>query len=282
MTDSCRCFDSLSGILVVLLLTVFPLLAQGQRSTWSLPLYKETVRVFSVAGGKSFARDTYLSASRYEGFMGGFEYDNWSGGRPEKIFEYGRIHADLSFGYLENRLGGGRTLELIGSAFFAKMWHAVDYEMCDLLVGPAAMLKLGALYNMNNGNNPANAEDYLAAGVCVDNTFRYRLFKYPMALQATLWIPLIGVGVEPDYDQTYWYMYRYNDYWKTVNFITPFNNTAFSQQISLILPVRGDRFKIGYSYDILTNSIGGHSRSISNNTFTIGYVKKLQTKEWGR
>ena len=47
--------------------------AWSQQNVWSLPDYQETVRTASVSLGNAFARDTYLSASHYDGFACGFE-----------------------------------------------------------------------------------------------------------------------------------------------------------------------------------------------------------------
>ena len=91
-----------------------------------------------------------------------------------------------------------------------------------------------------------------------------------------------AIGFAPDYDQPYWYMVNYNDFGKALHFVTPFNNTALTQQVALLLPVKGNRLKIGYTFDYTGNELGGHSRSIGSNMFTIGCVMRYQTKKWDR
>ena len=278
MTVSSLCFKPL----LLLLLAVLPLRVSAQRLVWSLPQYNETVRVGCVAAGYAFARDTYLSAAHYDGWAIGFETDSWIGYRPDKLFKYGRVHSGMLFSPMTNRNDGGNTMEVSGSSHWAYLWPAVESDKCDLLIGPVAMLEMGILYNQQNSNNPVNFEGCLGAGLCVDNTFRFSLFHYGMALQATLYVPLAGVGYAPDYDQPYWYMYRYGEYGKALHFITLFNNTSVMQQVALVLPMRGDRLRIGYTFDYTGNSLGGHARSIGSNLFTIGYVLRYQAKEWGR
>ena len=282
MTDSCHCFRSLPFVLLVVLLTVLPLPGIAQRTVWSLPQHNETVRTGSVAIGNASARDTYLSASSYDGWELGFEHDSWRGFRPDRLFNTGRVHSSLLFSPMTNRLNGGMTYQFAGSVYMAGLWQAVDCSMCDLLVGPAAMMNLSVLWNLQNSNNPANGDGYLAAGVCVDNTFRFSLARYPMALQATFYMPLAGVGIAPDYDLPYWFVYRYGEYGKVLHFITPFNNTAFTQQVALILPVHNARLRIGYSLDFMENRLGGHYSRLLNGAFTLGYAVRLQTKEWRR
>lgn len=278
MTVSSRCFKPL----LLLLLAVLPLRVSAQRIVWSLPQYNETVGVGALAVGNAFARDTYLAASRYGGWTVGFETDSWTGLKPDRLFKYGRVHSSLIFSPMKNRNNGGSTLELMGSNHWAYLWPAVECDKCDLLIGPAALLEMGVLYNRQNSNNPASMEGYFGAGFCVDNTFRFSLFKYGMALQATLYVPLAGVGFAPDYDIPYWLMYRYGSYGKLLHLFTPFNNTAVTQQVALVLPLRGDRLRIGYTFDYTGNSLGGHSRNIGSNLFTIGYILRYQAKEWDR
>lgn len=281
MTDSSRCFRVLSSVLFAVLLAFSPLLAQAQRTVWELPHDQETLRAFSIAGGNSFARDTYMSTSRYHGWAVGFENDSWSVLNPDRLFRYGRNYSSLFFSSLKNRVEGGSTLELGGSEQFAFLWPAVECDACDLLIGPAVMFDGDLLYNRQNAaNNPVTFNGYLGAGLCIDNTYRFSLFRYGMALQATLFVPLAGIGFAPDYDQTYYYIYKYGDWGKALHFVTPFNNPALMQQVALILPCRGNRIRIGYSFDYVGNRLGGHSRSIGSGMFTLGCVYRFQAKKW--
>lgn len=280
MTDSSRCSDL--TVLLVVLLAVLPLRVSAQQRAWGLPEYEETFRTMSVTGGTTFARDTYLSASRYHGWAIGFENDSWIGFNPDKLFRYGRNYSAMFFSPLTNRLDGGSTWEFGGADYLAFLWPAVECNACDLLIGPAAMVEGSILYNQQNSNNPVNYVGYLGAGICVDNTFRFSLFRYPMALQATLYVPLAGIGFAPDYDQPYYYMYKYGGYDKALHFIMPFNNPALTQQVALILPCRGNRIRIGYSFDYVGNSLGGHSRSLGSGMFTLGCAYRFQSKEWDK
>ena len=280
MTDSSRCSKWLSSVLLAVLLTALPLHAFAQRKAWVLPQNEETYRVMSVTGGTTFARDTYLSASRYNGWAVGFEHDSWSGLNPDNLFRYGRIYSSMFVSPMTNRLDGGSTFEFGGSDYMSFLWPAVEADACDLLIGPAVMVEGELLYNRQNSNNPVNFSGYLGAGVCVDNTFRFSLFRYAMALQASLYVPLAGLGFAPDYDQPYYYMYKYRSYGKPLHFVTPFNNQAFTQQVALILPCNGSLVRVGYSFDYLGNNLGGHTRSMGSGMFTLGCVYRFQSKKW--
>jgi len=280
MTDSSRCSDLSLSVVLAVLLTVLPVRVSGQQTVWDLPQYKETVSCTSVMAGNMIARDTYLSASRYDGWAVGFENDRWTGYRPYRLFCYGRSYSTLLFSPMNNRNGGGSTLGLGGAYHHAFLWPAISCSMCDLLIGPAVMTDFDVFYNQQNSNNPVNGSGYLAGGVCVDNTFRFRVLRYNMALQASLYLPLAGVGFAPDYDQPYYFMYKDSEYGRALHFVTPFNNKAITHQVALVLPFRGNRFRIGYSIDYYSNRLGGHSRNIGSGMLTIGCAFRYQSKEW--
>ena len=280
MTVSSRCSDLFAWVLLAVLMTVLPLRVSAQRNVWNMPQYMETVRASSFAIGTVHARDTYLSESTYDGASLGFEIDGWTGYEPYRLFSQGRTHSDIYFGLMDNPNGGGSTMEFSSRNYAGFMWHALKYSKYDFLVGPAVMCELGLLYNQQNSNNPVNVEGYVGGGVCVDNTLRFRNFGYDMGLQATLYVPLAGMGFAPDYDQPYYYMYKYGEYGKALHFISPFNNIALTQQILLVLPIREKRLRVGFTADVIKNYLGGHSRFMANSMFTIGFGMRYQTKSW--
>lgn len=264
------------------LIAVAILPAYAQRMVWTLPSLNETVQVNSFGLGSMTARDTYLSQSTYSGFLIGLERDNWTNNHEERLFGYGRRYSTFNLGALSNPLGGGSTLSLAGQAYKASLWHAVECSMCDLLVGPAGLLEVGALFNMQNSNNPINAFGHIALGFCADNTFRFRVFKSNWALQATLFAQLAGVAFAPDYDQPYYYMLRYLELEKALHFVTPFNYTAFTQQIALIVPAGVNRIRLGMTLDAISNGLGGHTHTMVENYFTIGFVRRFDNRGWER
>lgn len=282
MTDSSRCSRWLSSVLLGVILTAFPLQATARRIVWDMPQYSETVRVTSFLAGTVHARDTYLSGSSYDGWGVGFENDNWTGYEPEKLFSQGRMHSDIVFGMMKNPRNGGSTMVFSGRDYAGFMWHALKYSNYDFLVGPAVMCELGVLYNRQNSNNPVNLEGYAGGGICIDNTLRFRSLGYDMAFLATFYAPLAGIGFAPDYDQPYFYMYKYGEYGKALHFISPFNNLVFTQQMALVLPIKESRLRVGFTVDGIRNRLGGHSRFMANTMFTIGFGMRYQTKKWDR
>ena len=282
MTDSSRCSNRLSSVLLAVLVASFPLQAMAQRNVFNMPQYTETIRVSSFSAGTTHARDTYLSETTYNGGAFGFENDSWTGCEPYRVFSQKRMHSDMYFGVMNNPYSGGSTFSYSGRDYTGYMWHALKYSRYDLLVGPAVMFELGLLYNGQNSNNPFNLEGYLGGGVCVDNTYHFRHFFRNAALQATLYVPLAGMSFAPDYDQPYYYIFRYSEYGKALHFICPFNNIAFTQQVALVIPIKDNRLRAGFTVNGLRNNLGGHSRFMADSMFTIGFAMRYQTKKWDR
>lgn len=282
MTDNSRCSKRLSSVLLAVLVASFPLQALAQRNIFNMPQYTETIRITSIEFGTTEARDTYLSGSTYTGNTFGFESDGWTGYEPYRLFAQGRTHSNICFSVMENPRSGGGTMAFRGHDYAGFMWQALKYSRYDLLAGPAVMCDLGLLYNQQNSNNPVNIEGYVGGGVCVDNTLRFKYFRYDMAFQATLYVPLAGMSFAPDYDQPYYYIFRYSEYGKALHFISPFNNLAFTQQMALILPIRENRLRVGLTFDGIRNNLGGHTRFMASSMFTVGFAMRYQTKKWDR
>ena len=271
-TDSSRCSDVLSRVLLAVLLTLIPLQVPARQSIGLLPSFGESVSQGSLTLGLGYARDTYLSSVRYNGTTYGIEFDKWRGRSEESFFKYSRLHCNLLGSPMHNRMGGGSTIDANFSLDWALVTPVVESPKDDLLLGPALLTDLTVLWNRQNGNNPVNAQGHVSVGVCLDNTFRFSLSSYPLALQATLFLPVAGIAPAPDYDEPYWYVYRYNDYLNVLHFASLLNTFAITQQISLVMPLGNSSLKLGYTFDYSRDHLGGHSRYAAYNMFTVGYV----------
>lgn len=264
-------------VLLVLLLAVH-VPAAGQSLAWEKPGYRQKINSFGVGIGRTSERDTYISESTYSGLSVSVNNDSWRGYSPERLFNLGRIHSSVLFGSYNNRLGGGSMTYLCLDYFYSAQWNAVHTKSCDLFIGPSAMIKVGAVYNGSGSNNPATAQGYLAAGLCVDYTLRFSLRNKPMALQASLYSPLIGVSPAPDYDQPYWFIYKYSQYDRLIHFAWIGNNFAVKEQVALLYPIGRGNLKVGCTFDYLGNKLGGHFRRIADVSLMVGWVYRMQLK----
>lgn len=281
MTDSSLSLSRvLSVALILAFLPAFVPIADGQSSACEVPAYKECIKAFSVGMGSSFSRETYISDLSYSGTSISLQGDSWRGYSPDNIFNNGRTHASVLLGYLKNKPQAGAMLHFSIDYFHARTWSALHTGSSDLLIGPAAMLKIGGLYDMSNSNNTATGEGYLSVGVCADYTWRFRVGSYPLALQAGMFSPLIGAALATDYDEPYWFVYKYNRYGDVIHFAWVGNCLAVNGQVALVCPVMNGRLRLGVNVDYLGNKLGGHLTRLCDTSFTVGYVRNFSIKDW--
>jgi len=277
-TDNSLCSKVLSVVFCLAFLPAMIQPAAGQSSAWELPEYKERINAFSAGIGKTWERETYISELSYSGLVGSLQWDGWKGAKPDGVMGYGRVHSSVLFGYLKNQLGGGRMLYASVNYYYSRIWSVVHTKCSDLLLGPSAMFKLCGLYDTTDSNNTATGEGYLSMGLCADYICRFNIWNYPLAVQLNMYSPLLGIAPSPNYDQPYWFVYKYNQYTSLIHFAWFGNCFALNGQMNVICPLRGGSIRLGCSIDYLGNKLGGHLTRLMDTCFTIGYVHRLAKK----
>lgn len=267
-------------VVLIALLPVSVMPAAGQSSAWELPEYKESIRAFSLGAGTTGVRETYISSLSYRGPSITLMSDRWRNVSPDGTLGYSRSHVSVLLGRLLNTPGSGRLLDLTFDGYYSRAWNAVHTQSSDLLIGPSAMFRISGLYNMSGSNNPANGEGYLSVGVCADYTWRFRVCNCPFALQAGLFSPLAGLGLGPEYDQSYWHVYRYAEYTSLIRFAWIGNNFSANGQVALVCPAKHGRFRLGVNMDYLVNRLGKQLTRMNDTSFTVGYVRTFTIKDW--
>ena len=276
-TDSSLCSKILSVFFCLAFIPALVLPAAGQSSVWELPEHKERINAFSVGLGNTWERETYISELSYSGLTGSLQWDSWKGAVPDGKSGFGRTHSSVLFGRPESMVGS-RILYASVDYFYSREWNVVHTESSDLLLGPSAMFKLCGLYDMSNSNNTATGDGYLSLGLCVDYVGRFKIRNDPLAVQVNMFSPLIGIAPAPNYDQPYWFVYKYNQYTSLIHFAWFGNCFGLNGQVNVICPVRGGSIRVGYNLDYLGNKLGGHLTRLTDTCFTIGFVHRLAKK----
>ena len=251
--------------------------AAGQSSAWELPVYKEKIEAFSVGIGKTRERETYISELPYSGLTGSLQWDSWKGAKPDGVMGYGRSHCSALFGDIKNQ-HSRRMIYASVDYSYSRIWSVVHTETSDLLLGPSAMFKLCGMYDLTDSNNTATGEGYLSLGLCVDYIGRFKIRNYPLAVQVNMSSPFLGIAPSPNYDQPYWFVYKYNQYSSLIHFAWIGNCFALNGQANIICPLRNGSLRVGCSVDYLGNKLGGHLTRLNDTWFTIGYVYRLLKK----
>ena len=280
MTDSCHFSERLLAF-VLSVLTVIPLWGQ-QSMLGVMPQQNEVAGNVSLGVGKASSLEEFLSPRPYDGILYAVSNDRLSCRSTGGLFQYRRSHYSLLFSMMDGDFDDGSQLHAKLDAFYGWGHTVISTRSDDLMIGPAAMLSISGFYNRRNSNNPATAEGYVALGFMADNTFRFRISDYPMALQATLYMPLAGMGYAPDYDQLYWIMYRNSLYGRTLHFVCPFNSPAVYQELALSVPAGRNQIRAAFNVDYTSNRLGGMNTRMSHCSFMIGLTHRFERKYNGR
>ena len=219
--------------LLTLLLTLAALTAlhAQQDSVRRAPIV--ITRATQVGIGGTNVLDTYLSTEKYRGlavaFLSDVTREHDAHGLPSRLTEWSPRarwmrqmvhHAALH--RTENR--AGNATEVGGSYRFRYVWQYLLLRQqwgkgtLRLAAGAGPDVQLGFLYNMRNGNNPAQAlawlnitpqvmADYYAP---LGRKGRHALYvRYQWAM------PMVGLRFAPHYGQSY-----YELLWRTITIIT--------------------------------------------------------------
>lgn len=284
MMVSCHFSDIVSRMAAIMVVSLCPFVldAQGQSMVGMLPSQSTVVEGFSFGAGFSSAIDEYLSPNRYRGLSFDIRKDRLSNRGDEKTFRYSRNRTSFSAGDLKNRTGNG--LELGASGQLVHVWEAslIHFSNYDLLLGPSMGIGIDALYNPRNSNNPANVHGWISAGIGLESMFRFRLWHYPFALDASLSLPVAGVFFVPEYNMPYYILFEEKLYGKALHFMNPFNVTKLNHDVSLFIPVGRNQLSVSMTVDVLAHRLGGNVARFNHYICGVGYVHRFERKYNGR
>lgn len=279
MADSFRCSKILAAALLALM-PVFANKAWAQSRAWYLPQSSERISSFSAGIGHSGARETYLSLNAYHGTSYNLGWDSWKGYKPYRTLGYGRTRSNILVSSMHNQTGGGSTWMAMATFSYTPCWRAYSDRQVTVLTGPSAQFLLGGVYNRMNSNNPATAESSLTLGAFTDVTCNVNPFGYAMAVELVANLSVLGMGFAPDYDQPYYHMYKYGQWGRTLHFLNLLNSTEGNLELALIMPVGEQRLRVAAHVGLMSNSMGGHFRDISNLCMSVGYMFNSKKTQW--
>lgn len=280
IADSFRCSKIIAAMLLALM-PAFASTAWAQSSAWNLPRQSDRVTAVSAGLGSCGARETYLSLNSYHGISYNLAWDSWKDyNSSSRSLAYGRSRSKLLVSPMHNQVGGGSTWMAMATFLYSGCWRAYADRQVSVLAGPSAQFVLGGLYNRMNSNNPATAESSLTLGAFTDITCNINPFGYEMAVQFVANLSVLGLGFAPDYDQPYYYMYKYNQWGSALHFLNLINSTEGNLELALIMPVGEQRLRLAAHVGLMSNSMGGHSRDITVTSLSLGYMFNSRKVQW--
>lgn len=219
--------------------------------------------------------DTYLSPQEYKGVefrisRESMRITRWGNGNfSRQVFFEGNV------GYTENRVDNNHMLSALVHWSYGVHYHFPLTENFRLLAGASGDINGGFLYNLRNGNNPAQARAYAnlaASGMAI---WKVRIKNYPITLRYQLDMLLMGVMFSPHYGQSYYEIFSLGHGEGVVKFTSLHNQPSLRQRLTADFPVGRATLRLGYTWDAQQAKVNGLKNHTYSHVFMVGFVKKF-------
>ncbi|MBQ8673222.1 MAG: DUF3316 domain-containing protein [Bacteroides sp.] len=263
-------------LLLLLLLTTLGTQAQGELRTDSLTdLTRRVSRATSYGVGFTNILDTYLSPQEYRGVEFRLSRESmkmvgWGGGRVSR-----QTYFQGNVGYTHNEVDNNNTVAALLNWNYGLHYHFPITDNFRLLAGGVADLNGGFVYNMRNGNNPAQARAYInlaASGMAI---WKLRVKRLPLTLRYQLNLPLAGVMFMPHYGQSYYEIFSLGNSGGVVNFTSLHNQPSLRQLLSADLPVGRMKMRFSYVWDAQQAKVNNIKIHAYSHVFMVGFIKEF-------
>ncbi len=219
--------------------------------------------------------DTYLSPQEYTGVdfrisRESIRMTNWMNGR---ISLQSFFQADL--GYTHNKVDNNNAFSGLANWNYGLHYHFPITSNFKLLAGGLADINGGFVYNLRNGNNPAQARAYInldASGMAIWNL---RIKSCPLTLRYQINLPLIGVMFMPNYGQSYYEIFTLGHWNGVINFTSLHNQPSLRQMLTVDFPVGKAKMRLAYVWDAQQAKVNEIKTHTYSHVFMVGFVKEI-------
>lgn len=219
--------------------------------------------------------DTYLSPQEYKGIdfrisRESMRMTKWMDGNVslQSFFQ-----ADL--GYTHNKVDNNNTFSGLANWNYGLHYNFRITPNFKLLAGGLIDLNGGFVYNLRNGNNPAQARAYInldASGMAI---WDLRIKNYPISLRYQLNLPLAGVMFSPNYGQSYYEIFTLGNWGGVINFTSLHNQPSLRQMLTVDFPVGRAKMRLAYLWDAQQSKVNDIRTHTYSHVFMVGFVKEL-------
>ncbi|MGN0048675.1 MAG: DUF3316 domain-containing protein [Bacteroides sp.] len=219
--------------------------------------------------------DTYLSPQEYKGVDFRIARESMrmtrlmGGNVSQQIF----FQADL--GYTHNRVDNNNTFSGLANWNYALHYNFRLTPRFKLLAGGMADLNGGFVYNLRNGNNPAQARAYINVGASGMAIWDLRVKHRPLTLRYQLNLPLAGVMFMPNYGQSYYEIFTLGHWDGVVNFTSLHNQPSLRQLLTADLQLGRTTLRLAYLWDAQQAKVNEIKTHTYSHVFMVGVVKHL-------
>lgn len=234
--------------------------------------------------------DTYLSPEKYRGtevrFISHTRRETTTSTLVKEITHEGSV------AFADNRSGNGGEIAMGYALSYAllKKWKIDAWRRpVNILVGAAANLNIGMLYNTRNGNNPANArlslhiEPTVAVDVPIGKPRHSKgialgpgsCARFPVVLHYEAQAPLCGLMFSPNYGQSYYEIFSRGNYDHNCVPTTFVATPSLRQTLTVDFRWLHTTWRIGYLGDYKQAKVNNLKQHTYTHAVVIGVVRRL-------
>ena len=145
-----------------------------------------------------------------------------------------------------------------------------------ILVGPQLGASLGFLYNMRNGNNPAQLLASLRLSASAAAIYQFQIGRQSFRARYQLDVPMLGLMFSPEYGQSYYEIFSLGNSGHNICATHPFNGFSSRHFLSIDIPFRNITLRAGYLCDIRQSHVNEIKHHSYTHAFMLGWVRHLR------
>lgn len=219
--------------------------------------------------------DTYLSPQEYTGIdfrmaRESMRMTRWMNGNLSR-----QIFFQANLGYTHNKADNNNTFSGLANWNYGLHYNFLLTSNFRLLAGGLADINGGFVYNLRNGNNPAQARAYInldASGMAIWNL---RIKNRPLTLRYQINLPLMGVMFMPNYGQSYYEIFTLGHWDGVINFTSLHNQPSLRQMLTVDFPLGKAKMRFAYIWDAQQAKVNQIKTHVYSHVFMVGFVKEL-------
>ena len=261
----------------VVCLLLLPLTMRAQQSDslrWA-DTTRHVTRATLYGVGYTNVFDTYLSPQEYKGVEMRIVRES---SRMTHLMQ-GNVMRQTLFqayaGYTHNRVDNNNTFSSLANWNYALHYLFRLSPRLTLTAGAAADLNGGFVYNLRNGNNPAQARAYVSLDATAMALYKTHIYQLPLTLRYQLMLPLAGIQFMPEYGQSYYEIFSLGHASGVVRFTSLHNQPSVRQLLSADLPVGKATLRLAYLTDLQQGKLNHIKWHTYSHCLLIGVVKSF-------